>query len=72
MAADGADARTSALKSPLRGFGSPHPPASGSQGLSGCGEYSRSLKARPRSARFPVRNLIHFPLSGRLAGERLY
>lgn len=30
VAADGADARTSALKSPLRGFGSPHPSASGS------------------------------------------
>lgn len=65
MAAGGADARTCAVKSPRRGFGSPHPPASGSEGLSGCGEFSRSLEARPPSAGFPVRNLIHFPFCGR-------
>lgn len=55
MVAEGADAGTGA-------FGSPHPPATGSQGLSGCGEKSRSRGARPGSTRFPVRNLIHFPL----------
>lgn len=59
MAAEGADAGTGA-------FGSPHPPAAGSQGLSGCGKQSRSRGARPGSTRFPVRNLIHFPLYGEL------
>lgn len=65
MAADGADARTGALKSPPRGFGLPHPPAAGSQGLSGCGESPRSREARPGNTGLPVRNLIHFPFHGR-------
>lgn len=60
MAEEGADAGTCA-------FGSPHPPAAGSQGLSGCGKQSRSRGARPGSTRFPVRNPIHFPLYGELA-----